>query len=258
MSTVYINQDTNSIIDSSYIVSNDDHGIIVNKNNCWQLIPNKSIRTEDNDNTYYRKNPQPSLSNKQVSGLIRNNAYDAPHTEIVRQEFGFENFKVFTRYPQESSGLISKPISIKNVAYFKITADIINAEHGSIEISILDGTNKIPILLEGKKHVFREKLFYGFPLRFQTDTLQGGAPVLYKNGSVIDVDYTTLSAEDMMSNTYWVNYTAAGNVDTYYPSGQDIRIKVVIRQYDQEPVSIENLAIHKFGETIGWTLKTSD
>ena len=257
MSTVYINKSTNTMIDDAFLVFNDDNGIILNKNNCWQLIPPNRVRKENSYNEYFPEWERPVFRHRHMPEMTDYVEDSDAYVDIIRQEFGFENFVICTRHPQEVSGLISKPIAVNEASYIQIEAACEGEAHGSVEFYIVDGTQEVPILPKDQKTVMNEKMFYGMDLRFRPDMLQGNL-LLYEDGVGCEKDYQNLTAADFADHQYRITYVVAGDNATYFPNNDTVRIKIVVRQYDREPVSVQYCIIHKFGETVSWTSAQSN
>ena len=262
MNTVYINNNTNNIIDQATIKDKDDNGIFVNSSNCWKYIPNQDITSYDvyGDTYYPQEQCRPPLSYKEKHLSDEENT-DGYYTEALSSCVGFQDFMVCTRMPSASSGIVSNTINVENTAY--ITLEGTQSGDGSVEYSILDGSQEVPILPVGATYVIKEKLFYDLEAdqittRFPIDLIQGIDPVLYEDGHIVQKEYTQLAPEDFRDHTYCLTYTAAGNTQEYIPVASEIRLKIIIRQYGQEPVSIHNLLIHRYGGSVLWMFGLSD
>ncbi len=260
MNTIYINNNTNSIISDSSIVTSDEDGIIVNNSNCWQYVPSEQVRTETIYNEFYPEDIKPVLHVDKEKKLSDSSIDPSDYSDVLIYDIGFKNFAICTRIPEESSGIISKSFSVDNTSY--ITLDSEYSGNGSVEYSILDGTNEIPILPNGSKTVIQEKLFYNLDTdtvttRFPVDHIQGIQPVLYKDNIVVTQDYQELKSSDFDEHNYCLTYTAYGDVQQYIPTMKDIQLKVVVRQYDTEPVFVQHTVIHKYGGSVLWTSKAS-
>ncbi len=260
MNTIYINNNTNSILSPSSMITNDEDGIIVNNSNCWQYIPSNEISKQITYDEFYPENMCPILNTDRKKKVSDNQNISTAYTDILVYDIGFKDFTVCTRIPEESSGIISKAFSVENTSY--ITLDSEYTGNGSIEYSILDGSNEIPILPGLSKNVIQEKLFYDLDTekvttRFPVDHIQGIKPILYKDGIVITQDYQDLRSSDFDGHSYYLTYTAYGNVHQYIPSMKSICLKIIVRQYDMSPVCVKNIVVHKYGGSVLWTLKAS-
>ena len=251
METTYINKKTKGIIDPSSIIHDDDEKIIVTNTNCWQLIPKSSIETQKIFSEYYPEEPVPQIAERASASLVEDTKSNT-YTHKAVYEFGFKDFAVYTRYPNESSGIISMPISVENTDHISIAAKINNGEHGSIEFWIIDGVSEVPILPEGTKNIYKEKLFYDLETQFPIDYVQGITPIIYEDNIAIGKEYSLLTAEDFSNHSYYMTYTAAGSPDLYVPTGKEIRLKIIIRQYDEVPVGIDHVILYRHGGSKVW------
>lgn len=253
MNTVYVNKNTNSVIDSNSIISYTEDDIIVNNSNCWQLIPEKNLEKKKIYTEYY---PEESIPTKKE----RTENY-AAYTDNLEYCIGFTDFTVCTRKPAESSGIVSKEIPVDNVSYITVSGDVVG--DGSVEYWILDGANEIPLLPEDSNTVYKEKLFCDLntetiTTRFPIDQVQGINPVLYEDNIVLNKDYKELQPEDFNNHIYYLTYTAAGNVQQYIPYTNKVRLKIIVRQYTTEPVFVKHIMLHKYGGSVLWISNLSD
>lgn len=252
METIYINKKTKGIINPSSILHNDDEKIIVTNTNCWQLIPKKDIEIQNTYSEYFPEERIPQPMEFPDAALIDPDFSSNTYTHKAIYEFGFKDFSVCTRYPNGSSGIISKTISVDNTDYISLDAEISGEEHGSVEFWIIDGISEIPILPKRSKTVQKEKLFYGLNTRFPIDLVQGITPVIYEDDIVTGKDYTLLTAEDFLHHTYCMTYTAAGDPYACIPASQKVRIKIIVRQYDNVPVRIDHVVVYRHGGSVIW------
>lgn len=253
MNTVYINKNTNNIVDPNSIISYSEDDIIVNNSNCWQLIPHKDLEKQKIYTEYF---PEENVPTK----YERTEQY-AFYTDNLQYHVGFADFVVCTRKPAESSGIVSKEISVDNVSYLTVTGDVIG--DGSVEYWILDGANEIPLLPENSNTVYKEKLFCDLntetvTTRFPIDQVQGIKPVLYEDNIALNKDYKELQPEDFNNHIYYLTYTAAGNSQKYIPYTNKVRLKIIVRQYTNEPVFVKHIMLHKYGGSVLWISNLSD
>lgn len=260
MDTVYINNNTNTIINQDNIVSNDTDGIIVNNSNCWQLIPDKDIVKQNVYTGSFPEENAPVLHKQQKKKMTDDEIINDAYSDALVYDIGFKNFTICTRTPNKTSGIISKPISTDNISYFTVTGTI--SGDGAVEYYILDGSNETPILPEDTQDVIKERLFYNLntndiTTRFPVDTIQGVDPILYQDGIISIREYQKIKPEEFAKYTYCLTYTAAGEVQKYVPSSNEIRLKVIIRQYGEEPVYVNDIMIHGYGGSVLWTSAVS-
>ena len=253
MNTIYINKNTNNIIDPNSIISYGEGDIIVNNNNCWQLIPEKELKKQQIYTEYYPEEHVPVKKKRTDSSAV--------YTDNLEYCIGFTDFTVCTRKPSESSGIVSKEIPVDNVSYLTVSGDIVG--DGSVEYWILDGANEIPILPEDSNTVYKEKLFCDLNTetivtRFPIYQVQGIKPVLYEDNIALSKDYKELQPEDFNNHIYYLTYTAAGNSQKYIPYTDKIRLKVIVRQYTPEPVFVKHIMLHKYGGSVLWISNLSD
>ena len=253
----YINTDTASLIKESQILQETDDGIVVKLESSWKLIPGKAVEEETTNNDYFideapafkkqDKDPDPYLANSQNA--------DTPYTEKLERRFGFTDLTFSTKTTAPVSGICSNPIDVKDVSYFTVDADVTGLETGSVELSVIDNMDEIPILWNNNWTVYKEKLFPEQPTRFLIDPEQ--SVILYEDNLVSKKEYTTLSAQDFQNHTYAITYTAIKDPCRYYPVSDTVRLKILIRQYyDAAPyVSVGHLVMKQHGVTPQWNSK---
>lgn len=253
MEVTLINRDTASILPVQTIVEQSEDGLVVNNRNCWKLVPADRVESVYADTEYYRPEPIPEKQEKKNDNpfLAYSEEVNRQYTEKMEYRFGFQDLVISTKQTAAASGMISNPINISANTDIMIDLDIENPQAGSVEISILDNTDEIPVLYNRTRTVIKERLFYGIPTRFVPDYDQD--IVLYEDNIPVSKDYTLLSVDDFQNHVYTISYTAVDNRLEYRPTSGRIRIKIIIRQYDADTfIRINHCVIHKSKETLTW------
>ena len=256
METIVTNTNTSSIIQNQDIIRKTDNGITTNRYNCWNFIPKRYINEEHISSEYYREEPAAILRKYKNTNpnLTYSETVSNHYTEKLERRFGFKDLVISTRQISPNSAIISEEIDVSRADHISIDCTGINMEYGSIELSILDNTDEIPVLPNQSLFVHKEKLWYDKETRFLQDLTQ--PVVLYEDNKPISRDYASLSIDDFQSHTYALSYTAAQDYCSYKPVSNAIMVKAIIRQYESPPfIGIQNLIVHKYGETIEWNLK---
>ena len=253
MEVTLINRDTASILLPQTIVEQTDDGFIVNNHNCWKLIPVKRVESVYEDSEYYKTDPIPEKQEKKNNNpfLAYSEEVNQQYTEKMEYRFGFQDLVISTKQTAKASGIISNPISISYDTDIAIELNIENQQAGSIEVSILDNTDEVPILYNHDCNIIKEQLFYGVPTRFVPDNHRD--IILYEDNIPVSKDYILLSVHDFQEHTYTISYTAIDDRLTYCPISDKIRIKIIMRQYDADTfIKINHCVIHKSKETLTW------
>ena len=255
--TIYTNLDTASLIKEGQIVEETDDGIVVKLQSSWKLVPEASIEKETMPEGYFT-DEAPAFKNQDKDSdpyLINSNASGTPYTEKLERRFGFTDLTLCIKKTAPVSGICSNPIDMKDVSYFTIEAEVTGLETGSVEMSVIDNLDEVPILWNNDWTVCKEKLFPEQPTRFLIDTEQ--PVILYEDNLISKKEYTTLSAQDFQDHTYTITYTAAKDPCRYYPLSDSVRLKVLIRQYyDAAPyISVGHLVIQQHGVKPQWNSK---
>ena len=255
MEVTLINRNTASIIPTQSIVEQTDDGVVVNIHNCWKLIPTEQVGSEYQDTEYYTAEPLPIKKEKTDYNpfLAYSESPETQYTEKMEYRFGFHGLQISTKQTAAASGIISNPISVATDIKVTVTAEIENPEAGSVEISVLDNTDEIPILYNGSRAILKERLFYGVPTRFIPN--QDQPVVLYEDNLPVTKDYTLLSPEEYQNHIYTLSYTALNDALYYKPVSNKIQLKIVIRQYDTDTfIAVQHILLHKDKEPLTWNL----
>ena len=255
MEVTLINRNTASIIPNQFIAKQTDDGIIVNNHNCWKFIPNNQLDTVRQDTEYYTAETMPEKEEKKNNNpyLAYSETVGQQYTEKMEYRFGFRDLLISTKQTANASGLISDLIPVKSGTKLTVTMDIENPEAGSIELSVLDNTDEIPILYNNSRAVLKERLFYYIPTRFIPDNNQ--PIVLYEDDMPVSKDYNLLTIEDFQSHKYTLSYTALDDALSYTAVSNKIQFKIIIRQYDADTfIKIHHFVVHKDKETLTWNL----
>ena len=252
MEFIYTNKGSEHIIHQHNIVQQTQNGIVVNNNDCWRFVPDTMIQQET---VQKGLSPYVSSENQQDHNqlLAYSDSVSQQYTENIEYRFGFKDLSVSTKKMAPVSGIISDFINVSGAEYITLTGEIYNTEYGSIEVSILDNTDEIPILLDDPKkipEIFKEQLFYQQNLRFIPI---GNSIILYEDDIVSDKDYASLTEKDFKEHRYTVSYRTSKDAFYFNTVSDKIRIKIVLRQYAEDNwIELHNLIIHKFGETLQW------
>lgn len=252
METRFINRNTGTYIPEDSIHSELENGIITDTGNSWKFIPEKELKRKYVYDEYYRQEDLPPMRPDRDTDpfLVYENEEDENYTEKAEYRFGFSDLRFVNRQTAPVSGIISEPIDIEGCEYITVSCDA-DTEGGAIEIYIVDGTEETPILPEGMTEIKQEKLFYNQNTRFIADI--NNPIILYQDGKVLDKDYTGIKAEQFHCHTYTLSYTALGESGKYTPVGNEIRVKLIIRQYQNLPmVRVHSLTVNQYGGTLEW------
>ena len=256
MELLLTNTNTNTAIRNDQIIRNTDTGIVVNNSNCWKFIPAENVKQDKIYSEHYTvelptakkvyNNYNPYLAQSDISGQN--------YQEKLECRFGFQQLSVSTRKSAAASAMLSEKIDTSRTERITIDCEIIHPDIGAVEIYIIDHNDEIPILPNQEQHVERERLFFGEDTRFPINQKQ--EIVLYEDNKQITRDYLGLTARDFQKHIYTLSYTADGNYAEYKPIGDKIAIKIILRQYAESPLFIiDNLIVHKYGETPVWNLQ---
>lgn len=256
MEQSYKNKNTSSFIKENDIIRTDNNDLIVSNKNCWKLIPADEVEFENSYSEYYNteQNIKRVLHRKEKPFLAYKDNTSGNYTEKIERRFGFRNLSISTKQAAKTSVIISDNINVNNISYITISCLLENKDNGSLEISIIDNNDEIPILPNGVKWVYKEKLFYDQNTRF---FINNNKPItLYEDNAVCSKLYTDLTMDDFKNHTYTLTYVALGDVVKYKPVTDKIQLKLVIRQYTEYPLfTVKGCMVNNYGGVIDWNLK---
>lgn len=253
----YINNNTSGIVDESKIIGDTDNGYIISTVTSWKLVPKNTVTVEPDYKGYYDEEVLPFRESETDLDpyLTYSNTANTTFTEKAERRFGFRNLQICSKKTAPVSGILSRPIDVSDTSYITVNGEISGLETGTVELSVIDNIDEVPILCEDTRQVHKEKLFFAQPTRFQIDP---DMPLtLYEDNIICKKDMDTLSSQEFQEHTYALSYTAAGDPFRYFPVSKSIQIKILIRQYvDTAPfVSVQNMIVHRHGETLQWNSK---
>lgn len=256
MSTTTINNTLkNTEIDSDRIVSNNENGIVSSNKKCWFFVPasNLSETQEYENGLYYNTEDVVEVKEQSTpeSFLINSNDPENNYIGKAQYKFGFKivSKKIIETYNE--GAMISKEINLGNFSYITLEVDQ-ECQNCSVEYYIVSGTTETSILPYGTEEVDYEKLFYNFPTRF-TINQSTKNPVLYEDNVQSERNYIDLSYDDYEKHNYFLSYIPGGDNTQIIPSSKYIKLKIIIRKYDDNAKFILNSAIiNKFGGALEW------
>ena len=251
-----INNNDNSTIDSNRIVSDTDKGIVTSNKKCWYFVPKDKITEEAQyDNGYYYTEDTITTRKKSVlssSYYTDTNPVETSYTEKARYYFGLKDIKLFNSSKVSNSGIISGYIALSNLSYITVSSIESSGENYSTEYYILDGLTEVSILPENQELAVKERLFYNTSLRFPVDSTV--ATTLYEDGVEISKNYLELTYDDYENHVYALTYKPGSDPYRYIPENTNVRVKIIIRCYNDESVSpnISGIVINKYGGKVEW------
>ena len=256
MDKILTNTNDNSVIDQKRIISNTDKGIVTSNKKCWYFVPKDKINEENEyeDGYYFTSDSQISKQKADSTAKFytKENEVESNYTEKARYYFGIKDIQLFNSQEKRVSGIISDYLNLnQNYAYISIYSIENNGQDYSVEYSILDGINEIPILPENITTAVKEKLFYNTSLRFNINTTT--EPILYEDNIELNKSYLELSYEDFENHEYTLTYNTLGDNNKYIPANNNIKVKVIIRKIGDNFISPEiSLGINKYGGEEAW------
>lgn len=255
MSATINNTLKNTEIDNDRIVSNNESGIVSSNKKCWFFVPasNLSESQEYEDGLYYNTEDTVEIKEQSTpeSLLINPNDPDSSYVKKARYKFGFQiaSKKIIETY--DEGAMVSKIINLGNFSYITLEVDQ-ECQNCSVEYSIISATTETPILPYGIDKVDHEKLFCNLPTRFIINQ-SSVDPILYEDNIQSERNYTELSQDDYEKHNYYLTYVPGGENWQIIPSSKHIRVKIVIRKYDDNAkFKLNSAIINKFGGALEW------
>jgi hypothetical protein len=152
----------------------------------------------------------------------------------------------------DTCGFISKDVyigSLKSNEHLTLYTEE-SIERGSIEYSLINGTEVIPILPENQTQVIDEQIFYKYPTRFTIDSTYD--VIVKLNGEVVNT--SLYDAINTNTTGYTVTYTPVINTISSLLNS-NVKVKVVLRSYDTDFTSfVKTIKIKKYGGNSLWTV----
>lgn len=170
--------------------------------------------------------------------------------------FGLDTLKVKRIETNEDCYFVSKPIFIGKCnpnEYIKLFTNYQDNNNCGVEFYILDGDIEIPIIPSNDNYIYNERLFPETDLRFSIDESQKGVTQTKKNGFNINISID--DAKTQYEGRFSVDYKPKYNNYTYTPVNDTIRVKAIIRAFDNTITSnpyIKSISIKKFGGNSLW------
>jgi len=239
---MYINLLTAQHIPDEAVIKETDTGLLYFEGNSWKYLTKKEYKVLE-DGAYGTK----KIGKKTYA--------DLPENEIVPAEkastksfryytnfFGLNELIVGDRKFYNTNGLVTEDIAVEKGKPVRLKADMRPQDFTSVEFSIIDGTEEVPILLSGEDKVVDEKVF------FNCGTRMNGEDKIYRK------DFRPLTREpdngDFFSDSILtVSYTPDSRYHTYVPKHDTVKVKVVIRVYTEGAITpeISNLTLTQGG-----------
>jgi hypothetical protein len=163
--------------------------------------------------------------------------------------FGLDDVSFKSRNVNMTCGRITKEIEIGAVELIELESVYSSSSSSSVEFSIIDQGNEIPIVPIHDDIVHNERIFFGLPLRF---TLDRSKPYQIKKDGV-DIEMTPEAAMNANDGVYTITYSPL-NAHQYQPKGRKVQIKVVMRLYDKgsTPPFVKSALIRAYGGEALW------
>ena len=249
------NTQTNLEINTDRIVSNTDNGIVSTNKKCWSFIPSEYLsKTEEiEDGLYHNKEEVPELkiNGRQDDYLINQSDINSGYREKAQYRFGIQisNLDIIESY--DNAACISKTIDLGTFSYITLSVDE-ECINSVTEYYIINGNVETPILPEGRTKIEKEKLFLNLPTRFIIDKSMD-QPILYEDNIQSERNMSDLTNSDYELHDYHLSYIPGGDATKVIPTTQQIKIKVIIRKYDNNAKClIKNVTVNKFGGALEW------
>ena len=238
--------------------NNKTYNVDISKLNLFetQYVDSVSITLKCTNYSVSQRNYSNSVTDKNLASVMSNITTDenliVGATKYYYYLFGIDAIAAEYVNIYDTCGFISKEINIGKLnsnEHLSIYTDE-SIERGSIEYSLINGSEIIPILPENETQAVDEKIFYKSPTRFAVDTKY--PVVIKKNNEIVDMSlYNAINSND---GVYTVTYTPVINAISSLINGT-VKIKVIIRSYDTNHLTfIKSIKIKKYGGNNLWTI----
>lgn len=244
----YTVKSTGREIESSRIISVTDDGLLeLLDNSAVRFIPADDLITPTSLSDSYKEASIGSIPAKSnTTPYDTSTSTDASRYNgiVYNYKLGINAIDIKSMKPKDSSGFITKAITIGNVDHIELSATVVNG-NASMEYYIIDGTKETPILPQEETWV-KEKLFYGLSTRFNVNPDED--ITIYVNGEKSDYTLADKDSFDYKNNEYYIIYTPIEAAHKYSPSNSEIKIKVIERILTNcTPTGVKDITIIKIG-----------
>lgn len=224
---MYINLLTDDYIPNEAIIREDGEGLTFYENGSWKFLGKGEYIEASSGNGSKNSARLTTITTTTDEILQADKERKTEAYQYYTSYFGFNDFVTANKSFAQTSGAVSEEIEVAAGKPLHLYADVsCDALNSSVEFSILDGAKELPILPYDQDMVENEKLFFMLPTRFTGEGMEYS-----RNGSPVGVKI----ADGAMSDgaTYTVSYKPDVSAYTVTPSSNKVRIKTVIRMYDE-------------------------
>ena len=225
---MYRNKLTKALIKDDVIISDTEEGITLFDNGKWVFIQAKDLEhVQPNDMTSVA-----AQGTTEESSRITDVVTPADNLKLTNKiinytyYFGLSEISACKKEYYNTCAYLSSPIDITIGRPVVLKALFSEGDNGSIEFNIIDGIEEIPILPDGVKEIYNEKLFYGLSPRFKAN----GDYSIYRDFIYIGTNMNDINFNE--NNIYTISYQPMSAAYTYKPKHDSIRIKAIMRMYD--------------------------
>ncbi|MBD8523924.1 hypothetical protein MKY88_24365 [Lysinibacillus sp. FSL R7-0073] len=157
--------------------------------------------------------------------------------------FGLDKLEVKSVVQEKNSIRILKDIDVTSAEWIELDVDDYIPEKASIEYYIIDGEKEVPILPNNRKEMKNEKLFPNISTLFE---VKEDIYVIRKDGEVVSSKLNEV--KNNRDATYSITYSVE-NQNRYKPTNDEVKIKVILRTYDDtsDAPFIKNIDVKIFG-----------
>lgn len=225
---MYRDKLTKKTIDASLISSDTSAGITYYDNGIWRFIAADQLEvieeTTDSD-TVSSVVITSDVSTAEVDKIITASDITSNTEKYYAYYFGINTLEIANKEFYDKCAYVSPAMNVNIGSVLSLKADFTEGKYGSVEFSIIDGINEIPILPESQKEIRNEKVFYQLPVRFNTNEYKFYEDLTYIGSNMGELPFK-------QGRTYTVDYVpAAGGSHT--AAHNSVRVKAIARMHKQ-------------------------
>ncbi|MGG2085324.1 hypothetical protein [Lysinibacillus pakistanensis] len=216
----------------------------------YYQAPPPSSSSSSSNNSYYPDPSPPYYDPAPSSPVYESFTVPRPtfNSDLQRAHkfvyfLGLDKLEAKSVVQERSCIRILKDIDVTSAEWIELDTDDYIPEKASIEYYIIDGEKEVPILPNNRKEMKNEKLFPNISTLFE---VKEDNYVIKRDGEIMSSKLNEV--KNNRDATYSITYSV-DNQNRYKPTNNEVKIKVILRTYDDisDAPFIKNIDVKIFG-----------